>query len=116
LRMATVLPTRLTIFRRCYDGKCVYFITTKWSVSYYISFNQIHSHRRQVFTTALGNLPALWFLARGSVQFSSRPGLKPGLRCLGGVVTQTGHKPAVFWPGLSYSRSSFFRIHNFGSN
>jgi len=47
-RIAPVLPTRLTIFRRCYDGKRAYFIWSRESVFYYVSLNQIPSRRRQL--------------------------------------------------------------------
>jgi hypothetical protein len=35
-------------------------------------------------------------VAGGSVRLGSKPGQKPEPHCLGGVVTRTGHKPAVF--------------------
>jgi len=46
-----------------------------------------------------GNPPAVGFLAGGSVRFGYRPGEKPDLLCLGGVVTRTGHKPTGCWLG-----------------
>jgi len=62
-----------------------------------------------VLATGPGNPPAVRFLAGGSVRFGSRPVQKTELRCIGGVETRTGHKPAVFWPGISCSRASFSR-------
>jgi hypothetical protein len=71
---------------------------------------------RLVLATGLGNPPAVWVLTGGSVQFGSRPGQKPDPHCLGGFVTRTGHKLAVFWPGFTSSRASLWRTQNFGSN
>lgn len=48
-RMATILPTRLTKFCRCYHRKCAHFISCCMSVFYCISLNQIPSHQRQVY-------------------------------------------------------------------
>jgi hypothetical protein len=62
-----------------------------------------------VLATGLGNPPAVWVWTGKMVRFGSKPVQKPDPLCLGGVVTRTGHKPAVFWPGLSYCRASFSR-------
>ena len=60
----------------------------------------IHRDERQlVLATGPGNLPEVRVLTGSSVRFVSRPGQKPDPLCLGGVVTRTGHKPAVLWPG-----------------
>ena len=74
------------------------------------------SHSRVVLATGQGNPPVVQVLTGGSVWFGSRPIQITELRCLGGVVTQTGHKPAVFWPGLSCCRASFSQTQNVGSN
>jgi len=53
----------------------------------------------EVWAPGPGNLPAVQFLAGGSVGFGSRPSQKPKPLCLGGLYTQIGHKPPGFWPG-----------------
>jgi len=71
----------------CYDYGFI------WSAAY------IYWSIRLVLATGPGNLPVVRFLASRSVQFGSRPGQKPNPLCLGRFVTQTGHKPAGYWPG-----------------
>ena len=69
-----------------------------------------------VLATGPGNLPAVRFLASDSVRFGSRPGQKPDLLCVGGSVTRTGHKPAVFWPGWNQPVVPYYVSYNFGSS
>jgi len=69
-----------------------------------------------VLATGPGNPQAVRVLTGGLVQFGSRPVQKTEPLHLGGVVTRTGQKPAVFSPGLSYSRVSILRTQNFGSS
>jgi hypothetical protein len=51
-----------------------------------------------VLATGPGNPPPVRVLNGGSVRFGSLPAQKPEPHGLGGFVTRTGHKPAVFWP------------------
>jgi len=69
-----------------------------------------------VLATGPGNPPEVRVLIGGFVWFGSRPVQKTEPRCLDGVVTQTGHKAAVLWPGLSCSRASLSRTQNFHSS
>ena len=67
-----------------------------------------------VLATGPGSPPAVRVLTGGSVQFGSRTGQKPDPRCLGGFVTRTGHKPAVFWPGWNRTVVPFCGSYYFG--
>jgi hypothetical protein len=69
-----------------------------------------------VLAKGSGNLPGVTVWTGKTVWFSSRPVQNTDLQFLGGVVTWTGHKPAVFLPGLSYSRASFLKTQNLGNN
>jgi hypothetical protein len=71
---------------------------------------------RLVLATGPGNLPAVRVLTGGSVRFGALPGQKPDPRWLGGFVTRTGHKPAVFWPGCTRTAVPFCGSSNFCSN
>jgi hypothetical protein len=62
------------------------------------------------------NPPAVRILTGGSVRFGSLPGQKPDPLWLGGFVTRTGHKPAVFWPGCTGTVVPFCSSSNFCSN
>ena len=69
-----------------------------------------------VLATGPGNLPVVRYLASGSVWLGSRLGQKPDPLCLGRVVTRTGHKPAVFWPGWYWTVVPYYGSYNFGSS
>jgi hypothetical protein len=69
-----------------------------------------------VLAIGSGNLPGVTVWKGKKVWFISRPVQNTDLQFLGGVVTWTGHKPAVFLSGLSYSRASFLKTQNRGSN
>jgi len=73
-------------------------------------------HAELVLATGPGNPPAVRVLTGGSVRFGSKPGQKPDPLCLGGFVTRTGHKPAVFWPGCTWTAVPFCGSSNFRSN
>jgi len=60
-----------------------------------------------VLATGPGNPPPVRVLTGGSVRFGSLPGRKPEPRGLGGFITRTGHKPAVFWPGCTRTAGPF---------
>ena len=60
-----------------------------------------------------GKPRAVRIFAGSSVQFSSKLAHKPDQLCLGGVVTWTGYKPAVFWAGLNLDRGSLSRLLEF---
>jgi len=62
-----------------------------------------------LLATGPGNTGAVRFLSSGSVPFGSKPGQKPEPLCLGGVVTQSGHKPTVFFHGLYPDSGSILR-------
>ena len=68
-----------------------------------------------VLAMGSGNPPAVWCLPSGLVWFGPRPGQKPNLLCLGRVVTQTGHKPAVFCLGWNWPAVPYYSSYNFGS-
>jgi hypothetical protein len=69
-----------------------------------------------VLATGPGNPPAVRVLTGGSVRFGLLPGQKPEPGWLGGFVTRTGHKPAVFWPGCTRTAVPFCGSLNFRSN
>jgi len=60
-----------------------------------------------VLATGLGNPPAVRVWTGYTVRFCPKTVQQPDLLSLGGVGTQTGLKPAEFWPRLSDSRVSF---------
>jgi len=54
-------------------------------------------HMDLVLGLCLGNPPTVWVLTTTVVQIQSRPSQKHNPMIVGGVVTRTGHKPAVLW-------------------
>jgi len=69
-----------------------------------------------VLATGVGNRPAVWVLTGGSVQFSSGPGHRPDLPCVGWVVTRTRRKLAVLWPGCTQTAVPLYGSCHFRSN
>ena len=56
------------------------------------------------------NRAAVWVWTGKMVQSGSRPSQKLHLPGLGGVITQTGQKPMVFWPGCTWTVVSYLRF------
>jgi len=69
-----------------------------------------------VSATGPGNRPAFRVLASGSVRSGFRTRQKPDLLCLGGVVTQTGHKTAVFWLGWNRTAVPYYSSYHSASS
>jgi hypothetical protein len=61
-----------------------------------------------VLATSLGNPLVVQVLRSSLVWFGSRPGQKPDPLCLRGIVTLTGHEPAVFWPGSTWTEIPYY--------
>jgi hypothetical protein len=55
-RMATILPTRLTIFRRCYNGTYASFIPSQKSLFYSILLIPITFQGRQIFAESFSKI------------------------------------------------------------
>jgi len=90
--------------------------TLLYSTFNFVAFKMRRYNSRWVVAPGPGNQAAVRDLPAGLVGFVSRPGQKRDPLCLGGVVTQLGHLPAVIWLGSTYSRACFSRNSNCGSN
>ena len=83
------------------------------------SFRRASLHDRLltvVLATGPGNPPVVWFLASGLVWFGSSAGQTPDPLCLGGVVTRTGHKPVICWPGWNPPMILYYGSYNFANS
>jgi len=118
------IKRRHTILGGCYT-RCmlnsvyaVFGVCSTWGMLYsvYDVLGVCWTRCMLVLATGPGNPPAVQFLAGGSVRFGSKPGQKPKLLCLGGVVPQTGHKPAGFGRVVPGLRFHFYGSCNFCSN
>jgi hypothetical protein len=63
-----------------------------------------------------GNPPAVRVEMSKTVCYILRPGQKPDPVCLGGVVTRTGPKRAVFWPAGTWTAGQCNHSYDFHSN
>jgi len=63
--------------------------------------------RYLVLATGEWNQPVLQVWTGNRVQFGSRPVQIPNPGCLGRVIVQTGHQPAVCWQGWSQTAVLF---------